>query len=316
MKAFTLIETLVAIFIFVILMISLSFFIFNFYRLHSYSWQQSLAISEAKRGIEKMVKEIREAREGENGAYPIEYAGDKEIIFYSDIDNDGKAERVRYFLGKIETKNISRECETSIRGGACSVSFSDFLEGNLISANLKVSVDGDLGSQTEYVEVFANGQKLDNLCTTGCVDCLGFWQGTKTFNVLNFAQQNSISLLADASNQVDPSCPFAMKAKFELSILQEVQTSELKKGVIKATGTPPTYPPEEEKISIITSYVRNAPPIFQYFDERGQLISDYPSRLLNTKVIKVFLVVNVDPSRPPNDYQLQSFVQLRNLKKQ
>ena len=316
MRGFTLIESLVAIFIFVILLFSLSLFIFNFYRLTSYFWQQSIAVSEAKRGIEKMVKEIREAREGENGAYPIEYAGDKEIIFYSDIDNDGKAERVRYFLGNVEQKNFVQECQTSIRGGACSVSFSNFIEGSLISANLKVSVDGDLGSFSEYVEVFANNQKLDNLCQRGCVDCLGWWQGTKTFDVSNFARQNLIYLLADATNQVDPSCPYSMKVRFELSLLQEIQTSELKKGVIKATGTPPTYPPEEEKISIITSYVRNAPPIFEYFNERGEKIVDYPSRLINTKMIKVFLVVNVDPFRPPQDYQLQSFVQFRNLKKE
>ncbi len=30
--------------------------------------------------------------------------------------------------------------------------------------------------------------------------------------------------------------------------------------------------------------------------------------------MKVYLVVNVDPNRPPQDFELESFVQLRNLK--
>src|SRR3990167_3437860 len=38
------------------------------------------------------------SRAGDNGSYPLEIAGDWEIIFYSDIDYDGNAERVRYFL--------------------------------------------------------------------------------------------------------------------------------------------------------------------------------------------------------------------------
>jgi hypothetical protein len=106
----------------------------------------------------------------------------------------------------------------------------------------------------------------------------------------------------------------SFKARFELTVTQEVQTTQLKKGVIKATGTPPNYPLDQEKVKVITSYVRNNPPIFEYFDENGNKIEDYPARLKDTKVMKVFLVVNVDPNRPPNEYQLESYVQLRNLK--
>jgi prepilin-type N-terminal cleavage/methylation domain-containing protein len=70
LRAFTLTETIVAIFVFSILMGAVSGMILMLYRTHSYEWQQSIAIEEARRGIETMVKEIREAREGENGAYP------------------------------------------------------------------------------------------------------------------------------------------------------------------------------------------------------------------------------------------------------
>ena len=107
-----------------------------------------------------------------------------------------------------------------------------------------------------------------------------------------------------------------MKARFELSWTEEVTGvgTELKKGVIEPTGDPVQYPSSQEKISIITSYVRNAPPIFKYFDSNGAEITSVPARLADTKLMKIYLVINVNPNRPPNDFELESFVQLRNLK--
>lgn len=316
MKGFTLTETLVSIFVFSLLTGALFLSIFSIYKTHSYQWQQAIAISEARKGIETMVKEIREAREGENGTYPIEYAGEKEFIFFADVDDDGKAERVRYFLGKIEEKFHTQECQSNAKGGSCSAFFSDFFRGNLKEAKLTVSVQGDLGRTSEYIDIFVDGQQIGTLCKLSCSKCPGTWQGTQTFDVLSFALDNSISILAQASSAVDPSCPFSFKAKFDLLIKEEIQTTELKRGIIKPVGDPPTYPPDQEKVSILTSFVRNAPPIFEYFDEKGNKIEDYPARLINTKLMKIFLVINVDPKRPPEEFQLQSFVTLRNLKKE
>jgi hypothetical protein len=327
-QSFTLIETLVTIFIFLLLLGGTIAMIFNLYQTHSFQWQQSLAIAEAKRGVELMVKEIREAREGENGAFAIEKAGDKEFIFYSDVDGDGKTERVRYFLGEIQTETFEKECKSSVNDGSCFVSFSDFLKGNLVSAQLKISVQGDLNSSQEYVTIYIDGQNFGNICQTGCLQCPGNWEGVTTTNVLSLAQDGILNIEAKGSCPnphkeslcVQPICTdvdgskFSFKAKFELTITQEVQTPKLKRGVIKAVGSPPTYPPEQEKITVITPYVRNAPPIFEYYDAQGNKIEDYPARLKDTKLMKIFLVVNVDPKRPPVEYQLESFVQLRNLK--
>jgi len=327
-QGFTLAETIVAIFVFSTLMAAVSGAILILYRTHSYQWQQSLAIEEARRGIERMVKEIREAREGENGAYPIEYAGDKEFIFYSDVDNDGKTERVRYFLGEIQVETLTQECQSTQKGGSCSVSFQNFVKtnGTITSATLKVMARGDLNSPNEYLTITVNGQQLTHtICDTGCSQCSLSFEGLKTFDVTDFAKTGSLTITAQASCSnpriesrcVDVICDgntISFKVKFELTIIQEVQTSELKKGLTKAIGSPPVYPPDQEKISVITSYVRNTPPIFEYFDQNGNKIEDYPARLKDTKVMKVFLVVNIDPNRPPTEYQLESFVQLRNLK--
>ena len=64
-KSFTLVETLIAIFIFFVIMVGLSSSVVWLYRTHSYTWQQALAVDEARRGIETMVKEIREAKQAD-----------------------------------------------------------------------------------------------------------------------------------------------------------------------------------------------------------------------------------------------------------
>ena len=61
-------------------------------------WNNYVAVDDANNSIKQMVKELRTARNGDNGAYPMEAAFDSEIIFFSDIDSDGASERVRYFL--------------------------------------------------------------------------------------------------------------------------------------------------------------------------------------------------------------------------
>jgi len=185
----TLIETIVTVAIIVIAMGAISGSVITLYRTHGYTLEQSQAIAEARRGVETMVKEIREARGGDDGAYIIEKAEDFQFIFYSDIDKDEATERVRYFI-----------------------------------------------------------------------------QGT-----------------------------------------------DFKKGVIDPQGFPVCYPPEKEEIFILSKYVRNQPPIFRYFDGLGVELSP-PARLKDTKLMRVYLVINVDPARPPQNYELTSDVQIRNLK--
>ncbi len=321
MKSFTLIETLVAIAIFAIALGAVFGLISMLYRTHGYTWEQSQAIEEARRGVEIMVKEIRKARSGEDGSYPLVLAGDKEFIFFSDIDNNGKTERVRYFLGTTNSGSQTQECQTSVKGGSCSINFSSFLKGTLTSAQVKISVDGDFGQTKEYADIFADDNYLSQICKTGCSDCPGTWQGTQTFDVKNFASDNNVSFLADANSDVDPQCPHSMKAKFDFSFTEELGAlaHEFKKGVIEPVTGPGgkiEYPLDQEKITILSFYVRNTPPIFEYYDKDGNKIEPLPARLVDTKLMKVFLVVNVNPNKPPQDFHLESFVQLRNLKQE
>ncbi len=191
MKAFTLIETIMVIVIFSLLMGAVSGFIVWGYRLQGYSWRQSQAIEEARKGIEVMAREIRSARYGEDGSYVIWDTQDYQFGFFSDIDRDGEIERVRYFL------------------------------------------DG----------------------------------------------------------------------------------TTLKKGVVEPVGIPAVYPSSTEEIHTISTYVRNLPPIFRYFDKQGNELPP-PARRKDTKMMELFLVINVDPNRPPQNFELKTRVQLRNLKKE
>jgi prepilin-type N-terminal cleavage/methylation domain-containing protein len=195
-KGFSLIEVIVTVSIFAMALVLLTVMIINIYRVYGFNFKQNTAINEARKGIEVMVKEIRGARYGEDGSYPVKEAGNSQFIFYSDINRDSRIERVRYFL-----------------------------------------------------------------------------EGTN-----------------------------------------------LKKGVIVPTGDPPQYVLSNEKITILSAYVRNATtPVFIYYN------GDWPTdtihnplptltRLTETKLMHVYLQVNVDPNRPPNNFQLESDVQIRNLK--
>lgn len=321
MKGFTLIETIVTIFIFALAMGAVTGFIVMAYRTYSYTWEQSIAIDEARRGIETMVKEIREARPGDDGSFPIEKAGDKEFIFYSDIDKDSETEKVRYFLGTVGSGSLTQECVTFIDGGSCSVTFSNFLEGTLELAEVKVSVEGDFGWNQEYAEIYADGVNLGRVCQVGCSDCAGTWQGITIFDVTSQASDNSVQFTADATWRVDDFCDWeelnhAMKAKFEFSWTEDLGglAHEFRKGVIDPTNPPIEYPLDQEKVIILSSYVWNIPPIFEYFDQEGNKIEEYPARLVDTKLMKVFLLVDVNLNRPPPAFELESWVQIRNLK--
>jgi len=217
--------------------------------------------------------------------------------------------------------NQVQECVTFFDGGSCNVTFSDFSQGTLTSAQVKVSVEGDFGWKREYAEIYADGEYLGRVCRTGCSDCAGIWEGDVIFDITGQAADNTIQFTADTTLQVGSFCNWqepnhAMKVRFELSWEEELSgaSHEFKKGVINPTSSPVEYPLDQEEVSTLSFYVCNAPPIFEYFDSQGNKITEYPAILIDTKLMKVFLVINIDPNRAPQDFELESYVQLRNLK--
>ncbi len=320
-KSFTLIETIVMIGIFGLAMGAVTTFIVSAYRTQSYTFQQATAVSEARRGIDIMIKEIRRADSGEDGSYPLEKAADKELIFYSDIDKDGEIERVRYFLGSTETGSQTKTCTSFMSGGSCSVAFSDFFNGTLNSAEVNISTEGDFGWVWEYADIYIEGEDKGSICSFHCSDCAGSWQGSRVFDVLEEVQDNDITFEIDSSSQVDPICDWeesnhSIRGKFELSWegTNIAGDSEFKKGVIEPIGSPSQYPEAQEEVSTLSSFVRNSPPIFKYYNREGKEITNLPARLTDTKLIKLHLIVNVNPERAPHAFEIKSSAQVRNLK--
>ena len=322
-KGFTFVETIIAVSILLIIMTVAVTSIVVIYRSNAYIWNHAIAVNDARQSINLMAKEIRESRSGDDGSYFIETAGDKEFVFYSDIDNDNQTEKIRYFISTLSSGSQTKECVSYVRGGMCSVNFSNFLSGNAISAQAKVSLEGDLGASDEYGTILIDGNIFGSVCNSGCTDCAGAWQGNSTYDVMSLASDNFIELTADATNRVDPQCQWqnpnhSMKARFELSWTEEIVGlgNEFKKGVIEPTAAPATYPESQEKITLITPYVRNSPPVFEYFDASGNKIDDASSHLKDINLVKLFLVIDADTNRSPDPFSIESYVGLRNIKNQ
>ncbi len=94
----TLIETVVWVSITLSAMLAIVTSVQYFYRTNNYAVEQAAAVSSAQRGIENMVKTMREASYSSNGAYPVIAMSTSSVAFYADVDNDPFIERLRFFV--------------------------------------------------------------------------------------------------------------------------------------------------------------------------------------------------------------------------
>lgn len=195
-RGLTIMEIMVAVFIFSLAIMAVTYFIMQNYKNYQFSFEQNLATEGARNAVVSIIKEVREAKSADTGAYPIAEATDQSFIFYADIDRDIAVEKVRYFR-----------------------------------------------------------------------------------------DQNSF-----------------------------------KKGVTNPEGTPLQYDPANEVLTTITNYlITTTTPTFIYYNgnypgdpEHSPLPT--PADVTEVKLVKIHLIINVEPSRPPQDYTIDTFVQPRNLK--
>jgi prepilin-type N-terminal cleavage/methylation domain-containing protein len=87
-----------------------------------------------------------------------------------------------------------------------------------------------------------------------------------------------------------------------------------------STSLPKTYAAGDASTQIIASHIVNnaTTPIFAYYD--GNYPEDSvnnpvatPAVPPNVRLIRIDLHINIDPNRPPDNVQIQSFVEIRNL---
>jgi prepilin-type N-terminal cleavage/methylation domain-containing protein len=100
-NGFSLIEILVAISILTLVITIGSDFIITGFRATTFNSEQDTAVQQARRAMEIITKEIRGANSSELGDYPLSLTEANDFIFYSDTDDDGQTEKIRYFLNGI-----------------------------------------------------------------------------------------------------------------------------------------------------------------------------------------------------------------------
>lgn len=98
LRGLTLLETIVTVAIFTVIMISITDSVRFFYRANISSIEQSYQIESARRGVEFLVRDLREASYGDDGSYPIAEISSTTITFFSDTDKDAYIERMRYSM--------------------------------------------------------------------------------------------------------------------------------------------------------------------------------------------------------------------------
>lgn len=97
-KGFTLIEIVVAIFVFSMISFGLIALMSNIF---TFNRQQGLLLSaadQARQVATKIMNELRNAQTGMDGAYPLNLAQSQQLVFFSNADKDSGIERVRYYL--------------------------------------------------------------------------------------------------------------------------------------------------------------------------------------------------------------------------
>lgn len=103
-KGLTIIEMFVAISLFTVASALISSFIVYGYRNHMRVNEEALATDRVNINIQVMMEEIRKATAGEDASFALTAADEDEVKFFSDIDRDGAAESVYYYMDGDELK--------------------------------------------------------------------------------------------------------------------------------------------------------------------------------------------------------------------
>ena len=98
MRGLTIIEAIVTITITSLLMIVISQAVLSFYKSNRVALEESFQIRSAERGAQTLVRDLREATYGDDGAYPLAEIGPNSMTFYSDVDRTSPVERIRYII--------------------------------------------------------------------------------------------------------------------------------------------------------------------------------------------------------------------------
>lgn len=95
---FSLIEILVSMGIFIFLIAMAGDFVITGFKSISFGSEQETAIQNARKALESVGRDLREAKTSDRGDYALLTAEEQNLIWFGDVDNDNNAEQIRYYL--------------------------------------------------------------------------------------------------------------------------------------------------------------------------------------------------------------------------
>ncbi|MEK7530532.1 MAG: hypothetical protein AAB573_01580 [Patescibacteria group bacterium] len=130
-RGLTYVEMLVVVMIFSMVMIAIVNSVLYFYRTNKSSIEQAFQIESARKGIELLVRDVREASYSDNGAYPLVSMASSSLTFYSDTDRDNSIELIHYELqGKTLLRTVTNATGTP-------PAYTDTIATTTISTNVR-----------------------------------------------------------------------------------------------------------------------------------------------------------------------------------
>lgn len=94
-----------------------------------------------------------------------------------------------------------------------------------------------------------------------------------------------------------------------------LDSETLKRGELESVNDPPEYLLVNEVVSTVSNHVRNEAlvvPLFTYYDKDGAEMGDL-NLITEVAFVLARLVINLEPERAPNDFELRSSAALRNI---
>ncbi len=91
-------EMMIVVALYTLVMFAVFLSISTFYKFNAYSIAQSYQVNHARRGMDILVRDIREMTFADDGTFPLAVMEPHRIGFYSDIDRDNSVEYIEYVL--------------------------------------------------------------------------------------------------------------------------------------------------------------------------------------------------------------------------
>ena len=196
-KGVSFVEMIIAISIFSLLMIGLSVLFARLWSTQRYTIETGLASFAASRGVSTVIKDIRSARQADNGAFAIESGDDFEIIFYANIDDDADTERVRYFLNT--TDDVLQKGVTDPNTGVVPPTYNPGADE--VVTDIAGSIVNDTGTEPMFEYFDTNSAQLTTPITPNDVTMVKMLlfanpspgSGTDNVRIQSFATMRNLS---------------------------------------------------------------------------------------------------------------------------